>query len=139
MVVRVPGLYQEGFGGHFYNDNSVGALRDIPGVILAVPSRPEDAARMLRGCIGIALDGMRIFLEPIALYHERDLHADGDGGWLADYPPLPAVLLPGEVGMAGTGRTCSSSAMRTVCACPPGPGHPRAEHGLPPGSWTSAG
>ena len=31
MVVRVPGLaYQKGFGGHFHNDNSIGALRDIP-------------------------------------------------------------------------------------------------------------
>jgi 2-oxoisovalerate dehydrogenase E1 component len=42
-----------------------------------------------------------IFLEPIALYHERDLHADGDGGWLSDYPPPPAHLLPGEVGVYG--------------------------------------
>ncbi|HEX4729357.1 MAG TPA: transketolase C-terminal domain-containing protein, partial [Jatrophihabitans sp.] len=25
-----------------------------------------------------------VFLEPIALYHQRDL-LDGDGGWLADY------------------------------------------------------
>ena len=42
MVVRSLGLaYQKGFGGHFHNDNSVGALRDIPGVILAVPSRPK--------------------------------------------------------------------------------------------------
>jgi 2-oxoisovalerate dehydrogenase E1 component len=106
MVVRVPGLaYQKGFGGHFHNDNSVGALRDIPGVILAVPARPEDAARMLRGCIGLALEDGRvvIFLEPIALYHERDLHTDGDGGWLGDYPPPPDALLPGEVGVHGDG------------------------------------
>ena len=39
--------------------------------------------------------------EPIALYHEKDLHADGDGGWLSDYPPPPATLLPGEVGVYG--------------------------------------
>ena len=46
MVVRVPGLaYQKGFGGHFHNDNSVGALRDIPGLVLAVPARGDDAAR----------------------------------------------------------------------------------------------
>ena len=32
MVVRIAGLaYQKGFGGHFHNDNSIGALRDIPG------------------------------------------------------------------------------------------------------------
>ena len=105
MVVRVPGLaYQKGFGGHFHNDNSVGALRDIPGVVLAVPARPEDAARMLRGCIGMALEDGRvvIFLEPIALYHERDLHTDGDGGWLGDYPPPPESLLPGAVGVYDT-------------------------------------
>ena len=44
MVVRVAGLgYQKGFGGHFHNDNAVGVLRDIPGLVVAVPSRPEDA------------------------------------------------------------------------------------------------
>ena len=49
MVVRIPGLaYQKGFGGHFHNDNSVGALRDIPGLVLAVPARGDDAVRMLR-------------------------------------------------------------------------------------------
>jgi 2-oxoisovalerate dehydrogenase E1 component len=26
------------------------------------------------------------FLEPIALYHTRDLYSDGDGGWMAPYP-----------------------------------------------------
>jgi len=102
MVVRVPGLaYQKGFGGHFHNDNSIGALRDIPGLVIAVPARGDDAARMLRGAVAMAReDGLVvIFLEPIALYHERDLHADGDGGWLADYPPPPGHLLPGEVGV----------------------------------------
>ncbi len=102
MVLRLPGLaYQKGFGGHFHNDNSVGALRDIPGVVLAVPSRGDDAARMLRGAVGMAIEDGRIviFLEPIALYHEKDLHTDGDGGWLTDYPPPPAVLLPGDVGV----------------------------------------
>ena len=102
MVVRVPGLaYQKGFGGHFHNDNSVGALRDIPGLVLAVPARGDDAARMLRGCVAMAAEDGRVvvFLEPIALYHEKDLHQDGDGGWLADYPPPPSHLLPGEPGL----------------------------------------
>jgi 2-oxoisovalerate dehydrogenase E1 component len=27
-----------------------------------------------------------VFLEPIALYHTRDLHEDGDDGWVAAYP-----------------------------------------------------
>jgi len=104
MVVRIQGLaYQKGFGGHFHNDNSVGALRDIPGLLLAVPSRGDDAARMLRGALAAARACGRVvcFLEPIALYHERDLHEEGDGLWLSDYPPPPDFLLPGEVGVYG--------------------------------------
>jgi 2-oxoisovalerate dehydrogenase E1 component len=104
MVVRVPGLaYQKGFGGHFHNDNSIGALRDIPGLVIAAPALGDDAARMLRGAIAMAAEDGRIvvFLEPIALYHERDLHADGDGGWLTDYPAPPWALLPGEIGQYG--------------------------------------
>jgi 2-oxoisovalerate dehydrogenase E1 component len=104
MVLRVPGLaYQKGFGGHFHNDNSIAALRDIPGLLLAVPARGDDAARMLRGAIAIAAEDGRVvvFLEPIALYHEKDLETDGDGGWLTDYPPPPSALLPGEVGIYG--------------------------------------
>jgi 2-oxoisovalerate dehydrogenase E1 component len=111
MVVRIQGLaYQKGFGGHFHNDNSVGALRDIPGLMLAVPSRGDDAARMLRGAAAAAKECGRVicFLEPIALYHEKDLHEDGDNLWLCDYPPpsedLSDVLLPGEVGIHGPGN-----------------------------------
>ncbi|MEU4782356.1 transketolase C-terminal domain-containing protein [Micromonospora sp. NPDC023633] len=88
MVVRVAGLaYQEGFGGHFHNDNSVAVLRDVPGLVIAVPARPDDAAPMLRTCLAsAAVDGsVCVFLEPIALYHTRDLYADGDGEWLAHY------------------------------------------------------
>ena len=102
MVVRLPGLaYQKGFGGHFHNDNSIGALRDIPGLVLAVPSRGDDAARMLRGAVAMAAEDGRVvaFVEPIALYHEKDLHVDGDGEWLFAYPPPPSHLLPGEVGV----------------------------------------
>jgi 2-oxoisovalerate dehydrogenase E1 component len=90
LVVRVPGLaYQQGFGGHFHNDNGLAALRDIPGLVVACPARPDDAAAMLRTCLAAAeLDGsVSIFLEPIALYHERDLYEPGDGGWLAGYEP----------------------------------------------------
>ncbi|MFK3981905.1 transketolase C-terminal domain-containing protein [Micromonospora sp. NPDC050397] len=88
MVVRVAGLaYQEGFGGHFHNDNSVAVLRDVPGLVLAVPARPDDAAPMLRSCLAsAAVDGtVCVFLEPIALYHTRDLYAEGDDEWLAPY------------------------------------------------------
>lgn len=108
MVVRIQGLaYQKGFGGHFHNDNSIGALRDIPGLMLAVPSRGDDAVRMLRGAIATARACGRVvcFLEPIALYHEKDLHEEGDNGWLSDYPAPStdpkAVLLPGDLGVYG--------------------------------------
>jgi 2-oxoisovalerate dehydrogenase E1 component len=90
MVVRVAGLaYQKGFGGHFHNDNAVGALRDIPGLVVAVPSRPEDAGPLLRGCLAAAKahGQVSVYLEPIALYHERDLHDPGDRGWLGEYSP----------------------------------------------------
>ena len=44
MVVRIAGLgYQRGFGGHFHNDNSLAIFRDIPGLVLAVPSNGADA------------------------------------------------------------------------------------------------
>jgi 2-oxoisovalerate dehydrogenase E1 component len=102
MVIRIASLaYQKGFGGHFHNDNSVGALRDIPGLVVACPARGDDAARMLRGAIAMALEDGRIvaFLEPIALYHEKDLVEPGDAGWLFAYPPPPEMLLPGEVGV----------------------------------------
>jgi 2-oxoisovalerate dehydrogenase E1 component len=106
MVVRIAGLaYQRGFGGHFHNDNSIGGLRDIPGLILAVPSRGDDAVRMLRGCVALAKECGRVvaFLEPIALYHQKDLVSEGDEGWLFDYPAPGEALLPGEVGTYGEG------------------------------------
>jgi len=108
MVVRIAGLaYQRGFGGHFHNDHAVGALRDIPGLALAVPARGDDAVRMLRAALALAeVDGRVVaLLEPIALYHERDLHEPGDGGWLTDFPVAKGtaddLLLPGEVGLYG--------------------------------------
>ncbi|WP_129669619.1 thiamine pyrophosphate-dependent enzyme [Phytoactinopolyspora endophytica] len=95
MVVRIAGLaYQKGFGGHFHNDNAVGVLRDIPGLVVACPARADDAAAMLRTCLAAAdVDGtVSAFLEPIALYHTRDLYDEGDGGWLAtdsgDHVPI---------------------------------------------------
>ena len=89
MVIRVASYAYQGFGGHFHNDNSVAALRDIPGLIVASPARPDDAAAMLRTCLAAAeADGsVCVFLEPIGLYHARDLLAAGDGGWKARYDP----------------------------------------------------
>ncbi|MFT4009964.1 MAG: transketolase C-terminal domain-containing protein [Nocardioidaceae bacterium] len=86
MVVRIAGLaYQRGFGGHFHNDNSVAVLRDIPGLVLCVPSHPQDAPGLLRSCAAIAEAEGRVcvYLEPIALYHTRDLYEPGDDLWTA--------------------------------------------------------
>lgn len=99
MVVRVAGYaYQKGFGGHFHNDNSIAAIRDIPGVIIASPARPDDAAAMMHACVAAAekAGAVCVYLEPIALYHTKDLHDEGDGGWLAPYP--------GGIGDAAVGR-----------------------------------
>ena len=106
MVVRIAGLgYQRGFGGHFHNDNSVAVMRDIPGLILACPSTGADAARMLRECVRLAREEQRVvvFLEPIALYPMRDLHAAGDGGWMCAYPAPGERIALGEVGVQGEG------------------------------------
>ena len=46
MVVRIAGYgYQKGFGGHFHNDDAVGVLRDIPGLVIASPARPGRCGR----------------------------------------------------------------------------------------------
>ncbi len=98
MVVRVAGLaYQKGFGGHFHNDNAVAVLRDIPGIVVAVPSHPATAPALLRSCLDLAREDGRVcvFLEPIARYHTRDL-LDGDQAWLASYDDSSATAL-GEV------------------------------------------
>jgi 2-oxoisovalerate dehydrogenase E1 component len=90
MVLRLAGYgYQKGFGGHFHNDDAVAVLRDIPGIVVASPARPDDAAAVLRTCLAAAaVDGSTcVFLEPIALYHTRDLFSRGDDGWVAPYPP----------------------------------------------------
>src|SRR5690606_5229696 len=107
MVVRIAGLgYQKGFGGHFHNDNSVGVLRDIPGLILACPSDGAEAAMMLRECVRLAREENRlvVFLEPIALYPMRDLHSDKDGGWMRLYPAPGERIAFGSVGIHGKGR-----------------------------------
>jgi 2-oxoisovalerate dehydrogenase E1 component len=40
-----------------------------------------------------------VFLEPIALYMTKDLHEDGDGGWLGRYPPPGSSIPLGEIGV----------------------------------------
>ena len=120
MVVRVAGLgYQKGFGGHFHNDNAVGVLRDIPGLVVACPARADDAAAMLRTCVAAAITDatLSVFLEPIALYHQRDLYEPGDQAWLAvdhgDHVPIGRAriyLRPEPVeGRASRGAVLSPS------------------------------
>jgi 2-oxoisovalerate dehydrogenase E1 component len=99
MLVRIAGLgYQRGFGGHFHHDNSIAALRDIPGLVVGCASRGDDAAMMLRTLAALAkVDGrVTVFLEPIALYMMKDLYESGDGGWLTSYPPPDQALTLGE-------------------------------------------
>jgi 2-oxoisovalerate dehydrogenase E1 component len=106
MVVRVAGLgYQRGFGGHFHNDNSITALRDIPGLVVGCPSRGDDAATMLRTLAALAkVDGrVTVFLEPIALYMTKDLYEPGDGQWLTEYPAPDQAMTLGEGRVYGDG------------------------------------
>jgi 2-oxoisovalerate dehydrogenase E1 component len=109
MVVRIAGLaYQRGFGGHFHNDNSVAVLRDIPGLVLAVPSHPADAPGILRTCVELARQDGRVcvVLEPIALYHARDLMEESDGRWTAPFRGADSeeARVPlGQVGLHGNG------------------------------------
>ena len=101
LVVRIASwAYQRGFGGHFHNDNSIAALRDLPGVIIASPSRGDDAVGMLRTALAAAVTDGRVvlFLEPIALYQTRHLHEEGDDLWRFRYPP------PGDAVEIGRAR-----------------------------------
>lgn len=99
MLLRIASLgYQKGFGGHFHNDNSITALRDIPGLVVGCPSRGDDAATMLRTLAALAKVDGRVcaLLEPIALYMTKDLYEHGDGGWLTAYPTPEQAMPLGE-------------------------------------------
>src|SRR5690606_2579893 len=99
MVLRIASLaYQKGFGGHFHNDNSFAAMRDIPGLVIGCPSRGDDAAMMLRTLAALArVDGrVAVFMEPIALYMTKDLHEEKDGLWTFEYPAPDRAIPLGE-------------------------------------------
>lgn len=101
MVVRIAALgYQKGFGGHFHNDDSLAVLRDLPGVVVGVPCRGDDAVKMLRTLVAAArVDGrVSAFVEPIALYHTKDLFP-GDGEWVFPFPAPGEAIAIGEVGV----------------------------------------
>lgn len=106
MIVRIAGLpYQKGFGGHFHNDNSLAVFRDIPGVIVAVPSNGADAVQMLRTCAEEAWERGRVivFVEPIALYMTRDLHETNDKEWAHTFPKKGKIGL-GQFGVWGQSK-----------------------------------
>jgi 2-oxoisovalerate dehydrogenase E1 component len=110
MVVRIASYaYQKGFGGHFHNDNSIAALRDIPGLVIASPSNGHDAVLMLRTCVAAAEvnGGVSVFLEPIALYMTKDLHEEKDGLWLAKYPSFEEHIPIGESKTWTQGTDCT--------------------------------
>lgn len=107
MVIRIAGLaYQRGFGGHFHNDNSIAVFRDIPGILIAIPSNGADAVRMLRTCVREAHEHGRVcvFIEPIALYMTRDLHKEGDKQWTNQYPDIDEESYIGEITSHGKGE-----------------------------------
>jgi 2-oxoisovalerate dehydrogenase E1 component len=111
MVVRVPGLsHRSGFGGLVHDDNAIGSLRDIPGLLIACPAHPSEAPGLLRTCLASAeADGaVSVFLEPVALYDERDMLVEGDGAWTHRYAgPQEWGSLHAPVGRAsvwGDGR-----------------------------------
>nr|WP_245904585.1 thiamine pyrophosphate-dependent enzyme [Halomonas lactosivorans] len=107
MVVRIAGLgYQKGFGGHFHNDNAIAVLRDIPGLLVACPSNAADAVGLLQEAVRLADEEQRVvvMIEPIALYHTRDLLEEGDQGWCFADPGPEHRLAVGELGVWGEGR-----------------------------------
>ena len=74
LVVRIASLASlKGFGGHFHNDNAIGVLRDIPGIVVACPSSAAEAPELLRILAGLAVGEGRVgvLLEPTALYHDK--------------------------------------------------------------------
>ncbi len=72
------------------------ALRDIPGLVIAVPARAEDATGMLRSCLAAAaVDGsVCVFLEPMAPTTPGTCTPTATTSWCARYPA------PGEWGTA---------------------------------------
>ena len=99
LVIRVPALADRvGSGVRLQIDHALGVLRDIPDLVIACPAHPSDAPPLLRTCLAAAeVDGtVSVVIEPVALYHERDMFTEGDGAWLAPYLP-PTTWRMGHV------------------------------------------
>jgi len=67
----------EGLWRAFHNDNSLAVLRDIPSLVVGVPARADDALAMYRTAHALCRQAGRVvvMVEPIALYHRRDLRS----------------------------------------------------------------
>ncbi|GGJ84134.1 MFS transporter [Pilimelia anulata] len=118
LVLRVPGLAPDPDApGAAGDDHALAALRDAPGLVVAVPARAADAVGMLRACVtSAAVDGsVCVIVEPAALYDVADLHAPGDGRWADDYPApdrWPAAHVP--IGRARTYDVGSAAELTIV-------------------------
>jgi 2-oxoisovalerate dehydrogenase E1 component len=119
LVVRVPwfaGVPTEDVAAA---DLGIGMLRDQPGLLVACPAHPSDAPGILRTAVAAAqVDGVTVvLLEPVALYHERDMVGAGDRAWLAPYPApaaWSAVHVPvGRASVWGSGTDVTIVAFGT--------------------------
>ena len=72
---------------------------------------------MLNACLDAAATTgqVSVYLEPIALYHERDLHEVGDRGWLGTYSPARSHP-SARRGCTATAPTSRSSRSATAFA-----------------------
>ena len=113
-VIRVASYgYQKGFGGHFHNDNAIGALRDIPGLVIASPGRPGDAAAMLRTCAAAAAADGRSAVSRADRAVPRARPARPRGRWLASPVRPPSSRAVSHVPL-GSGRTYGDGADLTL-------------------------
>jgi 2-oxoisovalerate dehydrogenase E1 component len=104
MLVRIPSFADpEGPGGHFHNEHSVAALRDVPGLVLGVPARADDAIALFRTAFQLARNEKRVvvMLEPTTLYRVSDLYRPEDDAWLAPLADEAAPL--GRARVYGSG------------------------------------
>jgi 2-oxoisovalerate dehydrogenase E1 component len=81
-------------------------------LVVASPSRPDDAAAMLTTCVAAAqVDGtVSVFLEPIARYHTQDLYEPGDRQWMA-------AIQAGHHVPIGSARTYGEGLDLTIVTC----------------------
>jgi len=99
MVMRLPSLgYQNGFGGNWHNENTIPFL-GLPDILIACPSRGDDAVKLLRTLVKEAHQRKKIglLLEPISLYKKTDLREKDDNLQLSMYPPSESSLEIGSI------------------------------------------